>query len=66
VSRRQFGFVFYLIIIIKVIISSQVSDEGVDDTSTIVLASLWSLLHVVLLLSTKFPIFVNKHARAAS
>ena len=83
-ASLQHGFVFHLIIVLKIIIASHTCDEIINDNpsqsfvlgdtacenndrwATIVLVSLWSLLHVVLLLSTKFPIFVNKHARAAS
>ena len=65
-ARHQFGFVFYLIIIIKVIIESQVSVEFIDDNLTIVLATLWALLHVILLLSTKYPSVVNNHVRLRS
>ena len=57
---------FYLIIIIKIIIESQMFVEFIDDNLTIVLALLWALLHVMLLLSTKYPSVINNHVRLRS
>ena len=80
-ASLQHGFVFHLIIVLKIIIASHTCDEIINDNpsqsfvlgdtacenndrwATIVLVSLWSLLHVVLLLDIKLPSIVTNRVR---